>query len=398
MNGTLIPLGSFTATNKMVDLVTRVLRSERLSYGEVSSTLEHRFAFRHDCSHGVLSNSGTSSLQVAIQALALLHGWQEGDEVIVPAVTFVASVNAVLHNRLTPVLVDVDPHHYDLDPALAEAAITPRTRAILAVNLCGAPCALDSLRALADANHLMLVEDSCEALGVNYRGKSVGAWGDVGIFSFYMAHIICAGVGGIAITNDETLALKMRSLVNHGITLDGLPSGTRYDPAWLGRNFTFEEAGHSFRITELEAAIAMTQMDDLHDIVARRQEAADQWARALDDLQDEIQLPVVRPGAESSWMMYPLVLHNHRKYDFMRHLRLNGIECRELLPLISQPYLHDLVGDQTFPVAERLNYHGLYVGCTQETLPYQVRQASEVMRAFFQKGDAHAIKPVMREV
>src|SRR3712207_6174410 len=177
---------------------------------------EQEFAELHGCRFGVMSNSGTSSLQVALQALKERHGWEDGDEVIVPAVTFVATSNIVLHNRMTPVFVDVLPDTYNIDPARIEARITERTRAIVPVHLFGLPADMDPILELARAHDLKVIEDSCEAMFATYRGRPVGSFGDVACFSTYVAHFLVTGVGGLGTTNDGELAVAMRSLINHG--------------------------------------------------------------------------------------------------------------------------------------------------------------------------------------
>jgi len=156
-----IGIGTFETSPLINQYVGEVLRTGRLSYGPFSRELEHRFSEMHDCAFGVLSNSGTSSLQVALQALKELCGWQDGDEVLVPAVTFVATVNVVLHNRMKPVLVDVDPVYYEMNCENLDAAVTDRTRALIPVNLFGQPCELNRLATFAKRRNLLLIEDSC---------------------------------------------------------------------------------------------------------------------------------------------------------------------------------------------------------------------------------------------
>lgn len=188
-------VGTFVATDEMRALVNQVLDSGRLSYGPLSRRFEKEFAHMHGCSYGVLSNSGTSSLHVALQAMKELYGWQDGDEVIVPALTFVATVNVVYHCRLTPVLVDVDGDFYDINPFLIEKAITPRTRCIIPVHPFGHPANMTRIIRIAKTHDLLVIEDSCESMYVEHQDKSVGSWGDVGCFSTYVAHIITGGGG-----------------------------------------------------------------------------------------------------------------------------------------------------------------------------------------------------------
>jgi perosamine synthetase len=361
-----VTLGHFEATPNMIETVTAILQSGRLSYGEHSRRFEQEFASTHLCEYGVLSNSGTSALVVAIQTLKEMHGWSDGDEVIVPSLTFVATVNAVLHNNLKPVVVDVDTTFFDLDLDQVERAINSRTRALIAVNLFGQPANLPALCNLAQRHHLKVIEDSCESVLVGIDGRPVGSWGDIGCFSLYMAHHITAGVGGVCTTSNPNYALRMRSLVNHGIDLEYLPAGTAYEPSFLARNFSFSSIGHSFRITELEAALALEQLHGLGASVAARQRNAADLGDILHQFcGDYYQIPQVRPNAEHSWMVYPLVCAHAPKEQVKAHLRNWGIECRDLVPLTNQLCYRDLFRELDYPNAWHLNRHGFYVGVHQ---------------------------------
>lgn len=342
--------------------MARVVRSGHLSYGPISREFEDEFAQLHHRKFGVLSNSGTSSLVVAIGALKELYQWPDGAEIICPALTFVATINAVLQNNLKPVLVDVDPYHYDLTQNAAKRAITDKTVAILVVDLFGQAPELYLLRTLCDQYNLKLIEDACEAMLVD----EIGLHSDVAVFSFYMAHILTAGVGGIAICDDPPLARLMRSLVNHGINTHELPQGSDYDPTWLGRNFHFMRVGHSFRITEIEATIALYHLKSIRDIISARQGQAAHLNRSLAALKEVYQLPWPRTGTSGSWMVYPIVLRQGDRDNLMAYLRANRIECRTMMPLTNQPYLARLFCEGDYPVAQNINRMGLYVGCHQD--------------------------------
>lgn len=391
-----VGVGTFTATPRMRQLVNEVLDSGRISYGPMSRALEERFASLHGCEYAVLSNSGTSSLQVALQALKELHGWQDGDEVIVPTVTFVATVNVVLHNRLTPVLVDVDPDYYELDPLKVERAVTPRTRAILPVHLFGQPCEMVSIRAIADRYGLAIVEDSCECMFASHAGRPAGSWGDVGVFSTYVAHLLTTGVGGIGTTNNPDLAVLMRSLVNHG--RDGIYLSIDDDQGLTGarlrevvsRRFRFERIGHSFRVTELEAALGLAQLEDWPQMIAARRGNAAYLKERLAPYQDRLQLPAVRPATEHSWMMFPLVLRREPKEDLVNHLEARGIETREMLPLTNQPVYRDLWHEEDYPVAWWINRSGLYVGCHQGLTTADLDYMVDAFEEFFTRAKARA--------
>jgi perosamine synthetase len=376
-----IPLGTFATTPKIRSAVNAVLDSGRLSYGPVSREYESRFAALHGCGYGVASNSGTSSLVVAIQALKELHGWQDGDEVIVPALTFVATVNAVLHNRLTPVLVDVNSFTYNIDVSKIEEAITERTRCILPVHLFGQPADMMAIKRIAGLHNLRIIEDSCETVLSTYCGQSVGSMGDIGCFSTYVAHHLVTGVGGMATTNNPDYARKMRSLVNHGIDLAELPNGEEYDPSFLARKFRFTSIGHSFRITELEAAIGLAQLDTLTDAICSRQRNAKYLIDGLQQITGIIRLPTTRFGATHSYMVFPFVLYHGSKWPLMAHLQKYGVECREMVPLTCQPcYIYD---ERLWPCAKWINESGIYMSCTPDLTMKQLDYMIDTLVGYF---------------
>jgi CDP-6-deoxy-D-xylo-4-hexulose-3-dehydrase len=309
----------------------------------------------------VLSNSGTSSLLVALQTLKKVHGWQKGDEVLVPALTFVATVNVVLQARLKPVLVDIEPDYYGIDVNQIEKAITRKARCIIPVHTFGQST---NFLFYGLPNSVKVIEDSCEAMLVKHYGRVVGSWGDIACFSTYAAHLLVTGVGGLSITNNQEYALHMRSLVNHGIDLTELPTGTDYDPTWLARKFRFSRIGHSFRVTELEAALGLAQLDDLGEMIKTRQANAAYLTGKLRHLEDRIQLPAIRPNTEHSFMMFPLVCKQEGDRDKLCHyLAQNGIETRLMLPLTNQPAYVGLWREDDYPIAKWINNNGFYLGC-----------------------------------
>jgi len=384
-------LGTFRATDAMRELIDRVLTTGRLSYGPLCNEFETRFANMHSCAYGVLSNSGTSSLQVALQALKELNGWEDGDEVIVPALTFVATVNVVYHCRLKPILVDVD-EYYALNPSLIERAITPKTRCIIPVHPFGQGADMQAISKIADAYGLKVVEDSCEAMFVKTGGRYVGSWSDVGCFSTYVAHIITGGVGGIAITASDELATTMRSLVNHGINFNQLPSGDTYDPTFLGRKFEFDRVGHSYRVTEMEAALLLPQLDEALQIKEARQYNAKIIDNILGEYDGELLLPKVRPNSEHIYMVYPIVMREQHKRPIMAFLRQEGIECRDMLPLTTQPCYR--FKPFLYPEANRINQHGFYIGCHQDLTEDAFTCLQKSFEKWFDVGYADPLKDI----
>lgn len=386
-----VTVGDLQMGAKEKEYLGQVIDSNRLSYGPFTRRFEEMFAAMHDCKFAIFCNSGTSALHIALAALKELHGWRDGDEVLVPAVTFVATSNVVIHNNLTPVFVDVDPLTYNMDPALIEAKITPRTKAILPVHLLGLPADMVAISAIAKKHGLKIVEDSCETMFANCAGKKVGAWGDVGCFSTYIAHYIVTGVGGLATTNDPDLAIMLKSLMNHGrdsIYLsidddDGVNKKQLFEIA--ARRFRFVHLGHSFRCTEMEAAIGLAQLERKDDIIARRTGIAAKYRERFAGLSDVLQLPTIPADRDHVFMLFPLVLRDGSKRDLVNHLEAHGIETRDLLPLINQPIYQKMFGDLEphYPVARWLNASGFYIGCHQSITDDAIDYVADKLYAFF---------------
>lgn len=383
--------------------VEAVLDSGRLSYGTMTRAFESRFAALHDCTDAVFCNSGTSALHLALEALKEQRGWRRGDEVIVPAVTFVATVNVVRLAGLTPVLVDVDPATYNIDPCRVAEAITPRTRCLVPVHLLGLPADMDPLLELAQRHNLAVVEDSCETMFARYRGRSVGSMGDVGCFSTYVAHLLVTGVGGLATTRDRQLAELMRSLMNHGrdrayLSIDD--DDDRTAPGFrdtVDRRFRFERAGFSYRCTELEAAIGLGQLDDHEAHLGARRANAAYYSRHLAELSGVLQLPAQPPDRDHSFMVYGLAVRPESGLPSMRpllyFLEEHGIETRDMLPLIHQPVYRDWLGPdvgQRFPVAQSLHDRAFYLGCHPHLDEQDRCHVVATLRRYFSENRATA--------
>jgi dTDP-4-amino-4,6-dideoxygalactose transaminase len=353
--------------------LAQVIDSNRLSYGPFSQRFESLFAQLHDCKFAIFCNSGTSALHLAVAALKEVHGWQDGDEILVPAVTFIATSNVILHNHMRPVFVDVHPQTYNIDPGQIERHITPRTRAIIPVHLMGLPADMEPIASIARRHNLKIIEDSCETMFASYRGRKVGSWGDIGCFSTYVAHYIVTGVGGLATTNDPELAVLLKSLMNHGrdsiyLNIDDDANCDRESLFQIAaRRFNFVHLGHSFRCTELEAAIGLAQLEEKNTIVAARKGVARKYLQRLAGLGDFIQLPAVPSDRDHVFMLFPIVLRDGDKRELINHLEEHGIETRDLLPLLNQPVYRRLFGDleAEYPVAQWLNRCGFYIGCHQ---------------------------------
>ncbi|HLD49837.1 MAG TPA: DegT/DnrJ/EryC1/StrS family aminotransferase [bacterium] len=369
-----IGVGTFKVTPKAIQYVNDVLRSERLSYGPYLQKFERVFAAAHECRFAVMTNSGTSSLLIALAALKNRYGWQDGDEVLVPAVTFVATANIVLQLNMKPVFVDVDTVYYEIDPEKMEAALTPKTRCLIPVHLFGCPCDMERIMRIARKHNLRVIEDSCETMFTKFQGTSVGAFGDIACFSTYVAHILSTGVGGLCTTNDPGLAVSLRSLANHGrdsiyMNIDDDNGKTAEEMRMIiQRRFSFTQLGYSFRVTEMEGALGLAEFERREEIMRKRRDNGLYFKEKLKDLEEDLQLPAIRPGAGHAFMMFPVVLKNQRKDNLVEYLESRGIETRDMLPLVNQPVYRDLLGtrEEDYPVAKWINEKGFYFACHQD--------------------------------
>jgi dTDP-4-amino-4,6-dideoxygalactose transaminase len=349
----------------------------------------------HGAKFGVFCNSGTSALQVALDALRLSRGLEVGDEVLVPAITFVATINVVLHNRLKPILVDVDPDYYLMDPDQIESRVTPRTRVIIPVHAFGQPADMARIADIASRHDLSIIEDSAEAVLVKTSGRVVGSWGNVACFSTYAAHHLSTGVGGVAITSDPKLARLIRSLVNHGRDSaymsidDDDTTDSEVLEQTVSRRFLYHNIGYSYKAGELEAALGCAALGDLPEIVRGHQQAAARLSAALAPLEAAglVKLPKVRVGAEHSYMMYPIVVApRFNALSLALRLEKVGIETRPMLPILRQP-AYDSVWEQedssACPLASDLERRGLYIGCHEGVIDDVARRVANVIGHFF---------------
>ncbi len=388
-----IGVGGFAVSPRGRRYIAEVLRTNRLSYGPFHERFEAAFAAEHDSRHAIFCNSGTSALQIALQALKEKHDWKDGDEVLVPAVTFIATSNIVLHNRMKPVFVDVDPLTYTLDPAQMAAKITRKTRAVIPVHLLGLPADMDPILEISKNKKLKVIEDSAETMFARYKGRKVGSLGDVGCFSTYVAHYIVTGVGGLATTSDPDLYIRLRSLMNHGrdsiylsIDDDKNATGDRLHEI-VAKRFQFISVGHSYRATEFEAALGLAQLEEKDTIVKGHLAMAARLTSGLREFEHRLQLPMCPPDRDHTYMLYGLVLRGKDKKSLVNFLEDRGVETRDLLPLLNQPVYKRLFGnlERRYPVARALNRSGFYIGCHQYMTANDADYVIEQFRDYFKR-------------
>ncbi len=385
-----ITLGTLNISQTGKDYVNDCLNNNRLSKGSYTEKFEQEFARLHGCKHGIFLNSGTSALQVALAALKEVHGYKDGDEVIVPATTFIATSNVVLQNNLKPVFADVDPDTYNISASGIVNALSARTRCIIPVHLFGLSADMKMAMWFARQNGLQVIEDSCETMFTNWGTQPVGSMGDLGCFSTYVAHLIVGGVGGLITTNNDRLAEISRSLMAHG--RDSIYTNIDQDDSddkelrkqMIERRYRFERVGYSYRATELEAAIALSELERWEQNIHTRRDNAKYLTSLLTNL--PLQTPYVPWHSNHSFMMYPLVCNDDVDREaLLMHLENHGVETRYLFPLLDQPVYKKLFPGEAekFPVAQRLAKQGFFIGMHQGLTGEDMRYIAEVIHAYF---------------
>ena len=296
---TLLPYGRQSVDETDIRSVVEVLRSEWLTTGPKVGEFEREFARAVGAREAVAVSSGTAALHAAMHAL----GIGSGDEVIVPAMTFAASANCVVYQRATPVFADVEPNDLLIDVEDVEAKITPRTRAIIAVDYAGQPCDYNRLYSVARDHNLALVADACHSLGGIYQGRSVGTLGDLNVFSLHPVKAMTTGEGGIITTQDSEAARRMRSFRNHGVNSDHFQRDKQ--GSWF---YEMTELGYNYRLNDVQCALGLSQLQKLPDWIARRRAIAHSYDQAFADAA-EFQPLLAAEDAESAYHLYVIRLN-----------------------------------------------------------------------------------------
>jgi len=312
----------------------------RLALGPRLSAFEAALAVASDRTHAVAVNSGTSALHLIIRSL----GIGPADEVITTPYSFIASTNCILMEGATPVFVDIDPVTLCIDPERVAAAVTPRTKAILGVDVFGHPADWPALTSIADEHGLALIEDSAEALGSRLGGRACGSFGRAGIFGFYPNKQITTGEGGAVVTDDEALAASCRSMADQG----------RGDGGWLNH----VRLGYNYRLDEMSAALGVSQVGRLDALVAARRRVAEAYLDALSGC-ERIVCPSVADDVDMSWFVFVIRLADACSREdrdrVLRALRADGIGCRDYFqPIHLQPFIQEALGTRRgdYPITE----------------------------------------------
>ena len=319
------------------------------SEGPFIKAFEEKFAAATGRRHGIAVCNGTAAIDASIEAL----GIGPGDEVILPAFTIISCITQIVRAGAIPVLVDSDPVTWNMDVAQIEARITPRTKAIMVVHIYGLPVDMDPVLALAQTHGLRVLEDAAEAHGQTYKGRPCGSFGDLSTFSFYPNKHVTTGEGGMVMANDERLAEEVRSLRN-----------LCFQPA---RRFVHERLGWNLRMTNMQAALGLAQLERLDEFAARKRRMGARYTSLLAGLRG-VQTPLPETNyAKNIYWVYGLVLDDDVGFDAeaaMRRLAALGVGCRPFFyPIHQQPVLRrmGLFANDSHPVAERMYRRGFYI-------------------------------------
>ena len=334
-----VPLSGPYLDEREEELVLEVLRSGRLSLGPTVDRFEELFAAKVGAPYAAAVSSGTSGLHL----LCISAGIEAGDEVITSPYSFAASANCFMYAGAVPVFADIDRRTLNLDPAAVEAAVTPRTKAIVAVDIYGYPCELEPLRAIAAKHGLAFVQDSCEALGARYKGEPIGAHGTSCVFAFYPNKQMTTGEGGMVTTHSEEEWRLLRSLRNQGRGDSG---------GWLEH----VRLGYNYRLDDVSAALGIGQLEKLDDILALRDGVAKRYDELLGGI-DGVELPCADDAEhERSWFVYVVLLpDNETRERAIAHFEREQIGFNRYLPSIHlQPYIRERYGfaEGLCPVSE----------------------------------------------
>jgi len=331
-------------TNAEIEAVVEVLKTPNLSLGPKLGEFEQAFADYIGAKRAVAVNSGTSALYLCLQAM----GIGPGDEVITTPFTFIATSNSIMMVGAKPVFIDIDPDTLNINLEKIEAAITNKTKAIIPVEVFGSPAGFDKICAIADDYNLIVLEDSCEALGSALDGKKAGTFGKMSAFAFYPNKQITTGEGGIILTDDDALADHCCTLRNQGRSKNG---------GWLGH----EMLGYNYRLSDINCALGIVQLSRIEEIKSKRKESAQLYMQALSD-EDRIVLPAEPDGCDINWFVFVIRLADKYTFDdrnqVLESMRAGGVQVSNYFtPIHLQPFMVEKFGfsEGDFPVTEHIS-------------------------------------------
>jgi perosamine synthetase len=364
-----IPLARPWIDEREEELVLEVLRSGRLSLGPTIDRFEELIAERVGAPYAAAVSSGTAGLHLLVRGTEI----GPGDEVITSPLSFAASANCFLFEGATPVFADVDPRTWNMDPAAVEAAITERTKGVVAVDMFGYPCELGPLMELCERRGLALIEDSAEALGAEYRGQPIGSHGPSAVFGFYPNKQLATGEGGVVVTHSEETWKLVRSLRNQGRSYE--------DGGW----FNHVRLGFNYRWTDLQAAVGIAQLEKLDRALELRSTVAERYAELLADVKGVELAPADDADHRRSWFVYVVALAPEvDRARVMADLRERGVDAAEYVPCIHlQSYMRESFGfgEGLCPVAEEISSRTMALPFYPEIDPDDQEYVVEALRA-----------------
>ncbi|SFR58484.1 UDP-4-amino-4,6-dideoxy-N-acetyl-beta-L-altrosamine transaminase [Anaeromicropila populeti] len=328
-----IPYGRQTIDDEDISAVVEVLKSDYLTTGPKIEEFEKVVAEYVGAKYAVAISNGTAALHAACAAA----GIQSGDEVITSPITFVASANCVLYCGGTPVFADIDSETYNISLEDIRRKITNKTKAIIPVHYAGQPCNMDAIHKIAEEHNLIVIEDGAHALGAEYKGKRIGGLSDMTTFSFHPVKHITTGEGGMITTNNVQLYEKLKLFRSHGITRDeGMMRKKEGD--WYYEQLSL---GYNYRITDIQCALGISQMKKLDGFLKRRKEIVMGYQEAFKGMENII-VPTVAEGCESSWHLYVIQVKNCQRKKVFDSLRDAGIGVNvHYIPVYKQPYYQE---------------------------------------------------------
>lgn len=358
--------------------VVDTLRSGWLTMGPKTIAFEEQIAAYTGAKYAVAVNSCTAALHLSL----LAYGIGPGDEVITSPYTFASTGNVIVHSGARPVFADIQRDTFNIDPEKINEAITPKTKAIIPVHFAGQPCDMKEIQEIADDHNLVVIEDAAHAIGAEYRGKKIGSLSDATCFSFYATKNMTTGEGGAVTTNDPKIADKMRILRLHGISKD---AWKRYSAqgSWY---YEIEECGWKYNMTDIQAALGIHQLRKLDGFVETRRKYAEMYSTGIRDFEGVV-TPLEKKGQKHVYHLYPVLLNEMDRGDFIREMAEMGIGCSvHFIPLHLHPFYRDTFdfkrGD--FPnaewVYEREVSLPLYPKMRMTDVAYVMECVSEILR------------------
>lgn len=368
----MIPVNEPLLDGKELQYVNECINTGWISSaGKFITEFEDKWASYCGMKHGVAVCNGTVALELAIEALDL----PPGSEIILPSFTIISCPQSVTKAGCKPVVVDCDPDTWCMDPDKVALSVTSKTKAIMPVHIYGHPVDMDPITEIAGKHNLMIIEDSAEAHGAEYRGKKCGGFGDVSCFSFFANKIITTGEGGMILTSRDDIATRLRYLMNLCFQKQ--------------QRFLHEEIGHNYRFTNLQAAVGVAQLERIEKFIDRKRKMARRYNEGLSSL--PIQLPSEKPGAKNVYWMYGIVIDEKAGMDakdLAGQLYAAGIDTRPFfLGVHEQPAFRKmgLFDGVSLPITEKISRQGLYLPSGQAITDDQIDYVIEQMRVIFKR-------------